>query len=342
MPPVSVLMAVHNGEAYLAEAIQSILNQTFTDFEFIILDDASTDQTPNILKGFARHDHRITLLENPTNLGLTRSLNKGLVICRGDYIARMDADDISLSHRLSEQIAYLDQHPDAVMVTGHYHLIDDQGDLLGTLRRNPDAILVAWGMMFFNYVGGHGQVMFRRQPVLGLGGYNESRRYSQDYELWLRLMSQGKIAIVPRVWSKIRIHNQNVSRQHAAEQEHISLEDSQNAVRQHTGITIDLADLAMLRAFWLEPFPCPSQASLVQHHLQNLSRAFLSRYTDHPAASRQLRHAIGERFIAWTRSVSLRRNPRRKLQLAGYALSWYPLGMLRDIFQIISSRRNLV
>ena len=103
-PKVSVVMSAYNGERYLREAVESILNQTFNDFEFIIIDDGSTNSTGQILSSYAAQDPRIVLIRNRENIGLTKSLNKGLALARGEYIARMDADDVSLPNRFSEQV----------------------------------------------------------------------------------------------------------------------------------------------------------------------------------------------------------------------------------------------
>jgi glycosyltransferase involved in cell wall biosynthesis len=108
-PKVSVLMSVYNGESHLGEAVEGILKQTFTDFEFIIVDDGSTDSTWSILSEYATRDKRIVLLQNKNNIGLAQSLNKGLAMARGEYIARQDADDISLSVRFANQVEYLDK-----------------------------------------------------------------------------------------------------------------------------------------------------------------------------------------------------------------------------------------
>ena len=109
---ISVLMSVYNADKYLTEAMDSILAQTYPDFEMIVVNDKSTDKSGDILKAFAQKDPRIVILENAQNLGLTRSLNRGLAIAKGEYVARMDADDISAPDRFQKQVAFLDMHPD--------------------------------------------------------------------------------------------------------------------------------------------------------------------------------------------------------------------------------------
>ena len=113
-PKVAVLMSVYNGEKYLREAINSILSQTFNDFEFLIINDGSTDGTADILKSYT--DSRIKIINNEKNIGLTKSLNKGLKIAKGEYIARQDADDISMPERLKEEVAFLEIHKDYAVV----------------------------------------------------------------------------------------------------------------------------------------------------------------------------------------------------------------------------------
>ncbi|HEY9660554.1 MAG TPA: glycosyltransferase, partial [Allocoleopsis sp.] len=130
-PQISVLMAVYNGSRYVAEAIESILNQTFTDFEFLIIEDGSTDNTVQILQDYANRDPRIKLIQNEQNIGLTKSLNKGLKLAQGKYIARQDADDVSLPHRFEQQIAVFAQNPAAVLVSCSLELIDATGKTVG-------------------------------------------------------------------------------------------------------------------------------------------------------------------------------------------------------------------
>ncbi len=113
-PRVTVLMSVYNGEKYLREAIDSILNQTFKDFEFLIIDDGSTDSSADIIRSYT--DFRIRLIQNEKNIGLTRSLNKGLKLAKGEYIARMDVDDISLPIRFEKQVSFLDKYEDVKLV----------------------------------------------------------------------------------------------------------------------------------------------------------------------------------------------------------------------------------
>lgn len=209
-PRVSVIMAVWNGERHLADAIQSILNQTFRDFEYIIIDDGSSDATRAIIARYALHDERITLLYHE-HQGLTRSLNRGTQEARGAYIARMDADDISLPERLEKEYAYLMQHPDVAVVSCFVHVIDDCGRVAG--KHCPP--LVTEDIRKRSFFSGqicHPSVMFQADVVRALGGYNEAFRYAQDYELWLRLMKQHAVATIPEFLFLWRRSEQGIGR----------------------------------------------------------------------------------------------------------------------------------
>ncbi len=191
LPAISVLMSVHNGERYLKESVESILTQTFTDFEFIIIDDASIDTTANILESFAQKDPRIIVIRNGQNLGLTKSLNKGLNLARAEYVARMDADDISLPERLQIQKDFLDHNPHIVCVGSSTIIIDEHSKKLGIKKPPTNPELLRFHMMLKNQMT-HSSVMFRKESILSEGGYNEQLPYTQDYDLWSRLLMAGK------------------------------------------------------------------------------------------------------------------------------------------------------
>lgn len=185
MPKITILMSVYNGTRYLREAIESILRQTWTDYEFLIINDASTDDSREIILSF--HDSRIRLVDNSTNIGLTKSLNRGLKLAKGEIIARQDADDISYLKRLERQVQFLDNHPEVVLLGTSGRVIDEAGTPKNIILRPPVGLLaIRWYLMFENPFL-HTSVMFRRNVILEkLGGYNESLVRYQDYELWSR------------------------------------------------------------------------------------------------------------------------------------------------------------
>lgn len=191
LPRVSVLMAVHNGRDHVRQAMDSIYRQTYQNFEFIIVDDASTDGTAEMLQQWK--DHRTAIIRNETNLGLTKSLNIGLQHCRGEYIARMDADDISLPERFARQVDFLDRHSDFAMVGSSYYRINGEGTIEKVINvPADDSAIRKWLRQKSPF--GHGTVMMRRSVLAGCGGYNERYMYSQDFELWLRLAETHQLA----------------------------------------------------------------------------------------------------------------------------------------------------
>ena len=226
MTRVSVVMAVFNGERYLREAIDSILNQAFTDFEFIIIDDGSTDQSYIILKNYAKKDNRIVLVRNEDNIGLSRSLNRGLELAKGEYIARMDADDVSLVGRLAAQAAFLDAYPDVGVLGTAACVIDPLGNLGEEIKFPIDHALLRWRLCFFENPIIHPTVMMRKEAVLRVDGYNPELDTSQDHNLWCHLSVITRLANLFDVYLYLRKHENSISSRRAAEQQKRGLENS--------------------------------------------------------------------------------------------------------------------
>lgn len=213
-PAISVLMSVYNGEAYLAEAIESILAQSFADFEFIIVNDGSTDGSGDIIRRYT--DTRIRLLEQP-NSGLIVALNRGVAEAQGKYIARMDADDIALPGRLALQYAHLEAHPEIGVLGGSISIMDAEGN-----RTRDSAYPQGHAEMAAFIVKGsplaHPAVMMRTDLVKKLGGYRAAYRHAEDYDLWLRVFEHSRIDNLPDIVLRYRQHANNVSFKHAGAQ----------------------------------------------------------------------------------------------------------------------------
>jgi glycosyltransferase involved in cell wall biosynthesis len=213
-------MAVFNGERYVREAIGSVLAQSFADFEFLIVDDASTDRTPEILTAQERSDSRIRLLRNESNLGPYPSLNRALTAARGSVIARQDADDVSPPDRFAVQIAALDSSPDVCLVTGWVDHFGEQDGGTNTRVRPPSwQPRLEWELMFGNVIGAGGHVMFPRvlhgEPIL----YSTKRTLAEDYGLWCKLTGLGRIVCPTRVVYRYRQHALSISVCKKAEQD---------------------------------------------------------------------------------------------------------------------------
>jgi len=210
-PVITVLMSAYNAEKYLREAIESILNQTFKDFEFIIINDCSTDKTKKIIEEYANKDARIKLINNATNLGLTKSLNIGLEEARGEYVARLDADDVSLSERLEKQLEFMNKNRDITLTGAWAEIIDEEGKAKGFIKGETDETALYFKMIFSNQLV-HSSILFNKDSIVAAGGYNEKYVYAQDYELYSRLLTNNRIANQSEVLIKLRTHNGSITR----------------------------------------------------------------------------------------------------------------------------------
>ena len=190
-PKVSVVMSVYNGDKHLREAVESILHQTFRGFEFIIVDDGSTDRTWEILASY--EDPRIALVRNEENIGLTKSLNRGLEMARGEYVARQDADDISLPERLEKQVEFLENNAEVGLLSCCFIEIDDEGRSV-SIQRLPAEDTDLQERLLISNCFCHGAAMFRRECLESVGAYRQEFEFAQDYDLWLRISERYKVA----------------------------------------------------------------------------------------------------------------------------------------------------
>ena len=255
-PLVSVVMPVYNGARYLPEAIESILNQTFSNFELVIIDDGSTDNSWDILTAYAAQDSRIVLSRNSENIKLIKTLNRGLSLARGQYIARMDADDISLPERLERQVTYLQCHPEVGLLGTGYYRLNVEGKR--SLRQPPlTDTEIRWKLLFGN-VWCHPSIMFRSQLFESGELVYRQFAHAEDYELWTRLLPHtcGATLTVPLLI--YRVHDSSVCTMYREEQTEMVAAISARQIRTllpHR--TFTLPEIKMLR--W-----CYSPAALTQ------------------------------------------------------------------------------
>ncbi len=220
-PKVSILMPVYNGEKYLREAIDSILKQTFTDFELLIVNDGSKDKSKEIIESY--DDKRIVLI-NQKNQGVARSLNNGLKITKGEYVRRFDADDKALPESLEIQVNFLDNNPDYVMVANQQAHMTENGKIAWDFRlpnkkffkgkEKVDLDLSHFSMSTASPVV-HGTACYRRKIVEEVGNYRPEFIVSEDNDLWVRLLEKNKIAVLNKCNYFMRIHNESATHFHA-------------------------------------------------------------------------------------------------------------------------------
>jgi len=232
-PKITVLMPVYNCEMFVKEAVESILNQTYVDFELLIIDDASTDSTVSIIKSF--NDSRIKLIKKKLNTGLTNSLNQGLKLAKGKYIARMDGDDVSLPLRLAKQVTYLEANPEVVLCGTSYEIIDEEKRTIIPEKHND----IKLALLKDNCIA-HPSVMIRKKILEEFSiFYDAAKEPAEDYALWIQLLSVGKLHNLQEVLLKYRMHNSSVSRKRDEEQEKRAIEIKLQLLSQ---LDIDLKD----------------------------------------------------------------------------------------------------
>lgn len=290
-------MSVYNGAAYLRPAIESILAQTFADFEFLIVDDASTDDSVAIIESY--HDPRIVLIRNEQNSGLAASLNRIIDQARGTYLARMDADDVSLPERLATQVTFLESHPDVVLVGSFAQIMNSS-----LLMRQPTTHDTLAPHLLFRTSFIHPTVVFRRAFLMKHAlRYDTAFRQTQDYELFTRIARIGTVANIPKVLLLYRQHEKQASHEKLANQ----IENARTIMRREFetfGLSLTEEELDLVAGVKRFSF-----ASL-PHVLERLSTLFtrimkrneeMHRYTE-----AGLREVLGE---IWLQSaISLSRN----------------------------------
>ena len=215
-PLVSVVMSVYNGARFLRPAVESIITQKFTDLEFIIVDDGSTDETRVILSAYAALDDRMVLVCQE-NHGQAAALNRGCAMARGKYIARMDADDVALAFRLQHQIDFLKRHPDVGLIGGGIEEIDEAENSLHTFSFPADNAVLQQCLMQWNPFS-HPAVVFYKAAFDQTGGYRPAFVHADDYDLWLRIAERYAVANLPEVVLQYRIHRDQITARHLRQQ----------------------------------------------------------------------------------------------------------------------------
>lgn len=209
-PEVSVLMSCYNASRWLHEAIDSVLAQTFGNFEFILVDDGSTDESWNIIQGYRDRDARIVAISKK-NTGLADSLNMGIAQARGVWIARLDADDLCEPIRIEEQIQFVQRHPEVVLLGTGFIEIDEQGRAIKTHRYPSRHSELVRHLERLKRFFPHSSALFRRKIVQDAGCYNPFFRKSQDLDLWFRIAERGRIACLGRCLVSVRKHTEQIS-----------------------------------------------------------------------------------------------------------------------------------
>ena len=207
-PPITVLMPVYNGEKYIADAMDSILAQTYTNFEFLIINDGSKDGTEAIIKSY--HDPRIRLLTKE-NGGVSCALNYGLEHARGQYIARFDADDICYPQRLEEQMAFMQSHPDYVLIGSDADYVNQFGEYIFTYESTGHSNEEIQSKIYERNPFIHSVVFFPKKVVMDCGAYDLKAHTFEDHLLWVKVLRKGKVCNFKKSFIKVRLNPESVT-----------------------------------------------------------------------------------------------------------------------------------
>jgi len=249
-PKVSIIMSVYNGDKYLDRCVKSILNQSYPYFEYIIVDDGSNDNTRNILESI--NDSRVNIIHQE-NIGLTASLNKAMLLSKGEYIARQDADDISLPDRLEKQVEFLENHKDYVLIGSDSYLINEANEQIGIYKLPKTDTEIRWTMLFRNPFC-HSTVMIRADILRSKNiTYNEYLKTAQDYDLWSRIIKFGKTENMENALGEYRVHPDQLCQLYNTEQQNNALKTSKTNLA-NLGFNLSEEDVNILRK-WAYEFP---------------------------------------------------------------------------------------
>ncbi|NJB68360.1 glycosyltransferase involved in cell wall biosynthesis [Desulfobaculum xiamenense] len=308
-PAVSVLMAVRDGERWLGHAVESVLAQSCADFECIVVDDASTDTSRDILA--ACGDARVRCIVNERRLGLAASLNRALAAARGAVVARQDADDESRPERLERQMAFLAAHPEVGVVGTGVDMVDDEGRPAGEYLLYPDHARISWALCF-GHPFAHPSVCLRTELLRRVGGYDESFGAAQDHDLWTRLAGRTRFANLDERFVVYRRHDASVSSARAGRQREADARARAAHLSWLTGRHVDEAEL-----FWnalpaavpgaVELAPERAVAGLVAYArlVVEARRAFARRMRCDAAEARAVDRLAGRRL--WNVGAALAR-----------------------------------
>jgi len=270
-PVISVVMSVYNGEEYLESCLNSILNQTYSDFEFIIINDGSTDNTAKILDQYAKLDSRVSVHHEKENLKLVRSINKGCRLAKGEYIARMDADDICNSERFAIQVRYLDNHPEISVVGSWVQNIDNLGNALDIWKVPTDPAIIAWTLQFECCLA-QPAIMMRRELLKSLDYYSVSALQCEDYDLWCRASAVTQLANIPEALVQRRIWQDSRCFTNSEQVEEFHLKYMKRTIERLQQSTVEHSVIKCLRETTKQQ-ECLGNAQIIQNVKATIDRS---------------------------------------------------------------------
>uniref|UniRef100_F4C876 Glycosyl transferase family 2 n=1 Tax=Sphingobacterium sp. (strain 21) TaxID=743722 RepID=F4C876_SPHS2 len=351
LPLVSVILPCYNTERHIAEALRSIMQQDYKNLEIIVLDDHSSDGSWEIIQNLAAQDSRIRAVRNERNLQLIQTLNKGIQLARGQYIARMDADDISEPSRISTQIAYLKQHEEVDMVATCASYISETGFVLGRLNFHGcyNALSAAFVSMF-DCPFLHPSIVIKGD-LLRASGYPDQpeMHHIEDYALWIQLIqARHRLEIIPEKLMRYRISYRGVSQSNSKEQFSRGLAVATQYILNSLGLQADVRLLSILRQ-GADKINSLDDLSAADNYLKELADRFIEKYNPQDKCARSIRTWCSERIlrILWVSVTRSKLSKAEKLRvifrrLPSYFFKGFHSERLKNIyfhFQFMAKRR---
>ena len=317
-PRVSVITTVHNGERFLAEALDSILGQTFADFEYLVVDDLSTDGSLGMLQRYAERDDRIVVLRTEAQINHSNAINTALKRAQGEFVAILDADDVAQPSRLERQLAFMEAKPEVGAAGTYAQQIDEEGHVGQIMFYPATCEMARWGILFATPVL-HSAAMIRRSLLLEIGGYSVQWRYANDYSLWAELITHTGIASLPEVLVSYRRHSQQTSATNSKAQQGEVWLLIHKMLAERLGLRAHLDDIGTLyrgvRGIRLEEAGAPTRAGDL---LAGIRERYLSVEQPDDEIACQIDMDCAQRLfkMAWVHRHSHRAESRRLLERA--------------------------
>lgn len=308
-PKVSVLMPVYNGEQYLCESIESILNQTFRDYELLIISEHGTsDESLTIIQSYS--DERIRHIHNTTRLGLVGSRNLGLKESKGEYIVTMDSDDISYPKRFEIQYNYLEKNPDSGLVSSWNDVIDERGDIIDSWKNNYSSEEIYYILNFRNCLT-HSSTFFRKKLVISVNVYNENLRVAEDYDLYLRLSKITRIHQIPNILVKWRCTEKSITGKSRDLLTESAINIAKNNIENLINEIIDEKSLYLIQNYLENPnlyYLKTLRKEEISNSIQLINKINQKIITEAPFSlnKRKIKEIAGKRLINYIYNLSLK------------------------------------
>ncbi len=286
-PLVSVIMAAKNVEKYISEAIDSVINQTYKNWELIIVDDGSNDTTLSIIHSYVKNDSRIKIICNEKSVGQAIARNTAVKNSSGDFLAILDADDIAMPDRITGQVHFLENNPNVSAIGGHAEIIDENGKSLGIKRKALNIDAIRFSLLLQNQFI-HSAMMIRRDVFNKFGGYDNDFLYAEDYDLWCRIIEKNIILNINKVVSKYRIQPGSVTKM--KDTQRIQLRNNMVVVFRNVRNLVDYTDDQIQKMYDLVNNYLTILQTIPAFYLYfRLSRKYINMYNENKDVSRQIR-----------------------------------------------------